>query len=359
MVVNISLYVPLGAVAFLAMRQSRSAFLRKPWVPFIFIPMLGASLSACIEMVQLFTPNRNCNTFDLLNNSIGTVLGVFAAVLISPLRKRAEPSSTPHRAVSRRAKWMLFLWVCYLLFPFFPVTHLPLLRNEIIAFFHPPAFNFIRFVSGAAIWFVGGRLMAASGLRPASRWLALLLLLIPAQFAVQYRAPLPADLLGALFGNVLFLLRKFIASARRSAAWGFLALLLLRGLVPFHISPAQPFTWIPFAGLLGMGNWQPGILVLLEKALFYGSAVWLVHTAKFRLPTATGIVIAVLFLIEVAQIHLAGRVPEITDPLLAGVMGFGLYAFSTPGDAVAESSARTNPKRSQLPPRNSRIESQT
>jgi VanZ family protein len=105
---------------------------------------------------------------------------------------------------------------------------------------------------------------------------------------------------------------------------------LLRGLVPFHFAAQRSeFSLIPFGGFLNT-QWQSGIFVMLEKGFYYGTAIWLLSKAGIRFRMALAIVAAVLLAIEIAQTRLPGRTPEITDPILAILIGFVLAWMSRP-----------------------------
>lgn len=89
---------------------------------------------------------------------------------------------------------------------------------------------------------------------------------------------------------------------------------------PYHWSSvSNPFSWIPFSGFLE-ANREFSMPTFLRKCFWYGSAVWLLRAAGWRLAAAALAVALLLGAIEVAQIHLPGRVAEITDPLLALIL---------------------------------------
>src|SRR6202030_3120905 len=113
---------------------------------------------------------------------------------------------------------------------------------------------------------------------------------------------------------------------KRAAVVGGLivSLLIVRGLAPYYWSRiANPFSWVPFGGFL-RAPWAFGLLPLLQKCFWYGSAVWLLRAAGWRLARAAIVVSVLLGAIEVIQIHLPGRVAEITDPLLALILAMTL-----------------------------------
>jgi len=128
----------------------------------------------------------------------------------------------------------------------------------------------------------------------------------------------------------LFLASHRAGAATKTEAWAFLAVILARGLSPFHFEAGSTeFSWIPFVGTLA-GEWQSAAGVLIEKIFYYGTAIWLLRAAGWKLAASTGVVAAILALIEILQIHLPGRTPETTDPILAAVMGYVLAMLSRP-----------------------------
>jgi len=80
---------------------------------------------------------------------------------------------------------------------------------------------------------------------------------------------------------------------------------------------------MPFSGFLASDR-EFGTLTFLQKCFWYGSAVWLLRAAGWRLNQAAVVVALLLGTIEAIQIHLPGRTAEITDPLLAVIMALTL-----------------------------------
>lgn len=318
--VNVALYIPLGMSAHLAWRGWRSHL--SLWGPVV----LGTVLSASLEMAQIFAPGRQCSAIDLLTNVIGSGLGVAAGIVFE---RMAGPAGIRRRRViaDRAALALLFCWLGSLLFPIFPATSLPVWRQKIGLFAAVSLSGVIPLVSAAASWFVAGRLMTAAGFRQARVWLTFSVLLVPAQIVIVTRQPSSAEFAGAVAGAWLFCLWGEEGGAR-AAAWAFLGVLLARGLAPFHLTlVSQEFSWVPFGAFLTM-DWQRGIRILLEKVFYYGAAIWLLRRGGQRWRTAAATVAVVLGLIEIAQTHLRGRTPEITDPLLAGLVAFGLWRIA-------------------------------
>ena len=314
-VVNISIYAPLGFAGYFVFRKIHWPVL------------LGLALSIAVELTQLYTPHRDTSLIDVVNNVIGSALGVVAAVLFEkiagPLPRRSF--LTP---VDRGALTLVFWWAAWFVFPIFPALSQTELHRRLGVFAHSPVFAPVPLVSAVAVWFTLGLLIAAAGFRRPVAWLGLSILAIPAQFLIAERQPVPSDLLGAIAGFLLFALRPRTKPVTKTEAWAFSALLVLRGLSPFRfVSEPADFTWIPFAPALN-AEWQFAVLVMLGKICYYASAIWLLRASGMRLLRAAAIVAAILAAIEIAQIHLPGRTPETTDPLLALVMGFVLLILS-------------------------------
>jgi len=307
--------------AYLAMRRFQSHILA------ILGPItLGAILSGSVEMIQLYTPSRVCSSLDLMNNILGSAIGVLAGVLLT--RIADLPVTGPEfRVRDRRAVALLFCWVSFLVFPLFPVLWLSIWRQKLSAFIHAPLIDPIPILLSAAEWFAVGRLLVAAGVRSPFLWLSGLLVLVPVQFGILNHSPMPADFVGAALGAGLFYFFGKRPGADRFAGWALLLALTLRGLEPFHFEgPAQGFLWIPFGGLLAAG-WQDAISILLGKLFQYGACIWLLHLAGLNLLRATVIVTAVLAGIEALQTRIPGHVAEITDPLLAVLLCMGLAAL--------------------------------
>ena len=321
--INIALYVPFGMSAFALFRRCKRTVLA--WIAPI---LLGALLSGCLEMIQLFEPTRRCSAVDLVCNVFGSALGILAGWIFEELAAIRSADSTilvrAHVFVDRASLALLFGGVAYLFFPLFPVLGRRATYQKIGIFLHS-GYSPVTVASAAACWFAAGLLLTAASREPARLWLAISLLAIPAEILIVFRQPVIAELAGATIGFVLFAVlgRRLPASV---PALFFLLLLIVRGLAPFHFQTnPTAFSWTPFGGFLAM-DWRPGMVILLEKLFYYGAAIWLLRAAGLRLLWAAPLVAAVLAGLELVQRWLPGRTPEITDPLLALLMGAVLKA---------------------------------
>jgi hypothetical protein len=263
---------------------------------------------------------------DLVNNTLGSALGVLAGVVFTQIVD--VPAAGPGlRIRDRSAVALLFCWVSFLLFPLFPILSLDIWAARVSAFIHTPL-SPVPLLLNAAEWFAVGRLLLAAGAKSPIRWLCVLLLLVPAGFAIVNHNPMPSDFAGAALAAVLFYISGTSPNADRLAGIVLLLALTLRGLDPFHFEGSpRAFQWIPFAGLLAT-DWQDAISILLGKLFRYGASIWLLHLSGLGLFRATAIATVILAGIEALQTRIPGHVAEINDPLLAVLLCLGLRCLA-------------------------------
>lgn len=319
--VNLLIYMPVGVFGFLALRQNfRAEFA-------VTITVLFAlALSSSIEMIQLFDDARDCSGFDVVCNVSGTVFGVALSYLYQHWLKgfvvRAERAKLLHPS---GAILLFYTWLAFQAFPLFPVlsrTRLAEKSRDLFAVFSvSPLETFTYFVE----WLVVAQLLeSVLGAERTRRWFPLLLLVLPAKLLIAGRTFTWSELAGA---GLAYICSYFLSGYpwRATVVAGLIvSLLILRGLAPYHWSSvANPFSWRPFSGFLA-ANREFGMLTFLRKCFWYGSAIWLLGAAGWRLTRAAVAVALLLGAIEVIQIHLPGRVAEITDPLLALILALTL-----------------------------------
>jgi VanZ family protein len=336
-IVNVALYIPLGFAARMAFRNTRL-----PGFALYGPVLLGLLLSAAVEIIQLFEPTRHSSIVDVITNVTGTVIGVIAGLLFEDLSSPGDFRKPRRIGGSTRADQgallLAFCWVAWIFFPLYPVISRSDLSHKLAFFAHARVVDPVSLLSTAASWYAGGLLLTAAGMRFSRGWFGLTLLAIPIQFLIVDRQPLPSGVVGAIAGAVLFALCHRARTPTKTEAWIFLGVILVRGLSPFHLAPAAAeFDWTPFVATL-LGEWQSAAGVLIEKVFYYGTAIWLLRAAGLKWVPSTIVAAAVLASIEIAQIRLPGRTPEITDPVLAILLGFVLALLSRSGRSVRNGS---------------------
>ena len=190
------------------------------------------------------------------------------------------------------------------------------------------AFSPVGAWAAAAEWFAAALALEAVLGRLRGTWLAAAMLALGLRIFLPSRAVTLDEIAGA----ALALLAWEILPPRhrlRIAVWMALSAILLAELAPFHFTAhAARFCWMPLGATFENERWA-AVAILLRKAFFYGSAVWLLVRSGVRFPVAGGALAVALFVLELVQCHLPGRTPEITDALIALVMMAALWAIGS------------------------------
>jgi len=317
--VNVALYTPLGVFGFLAMREGAPRAVR------IFAPVLLAlALSASVEMIQLFDDSRQCSASDVLCNVTGGAVGVGLGMLyrgkLEAVLERRQTASFLHLS---GALLLLCCWLGYQLFPLFPSLGRAKLAARLAALGPIAATSPVDTLVVFAEWIAVACLLEGLLEGETPHMLAALLLVVPARLLIVSRNLSWSDIAGAATALAawLWLPRLYV---RRAAPFLLTSALVLGELAPFHFGRARAFSWVPFRGFI-LADWQSGFVVLFRKSFWYGSVIWLWRAAGYRLAPIVLAVAAALLALEWVQIWLPGRVPEITDAVLAVLMGVLLY----------------------------------
>lgn len=186
-------------------------------------------------------------------------------------------------------------------------------------------FTIVSLLGAFASWYLAGFLLTRAGVRRPAAWLVLSVGVLPAQLMIYSRQPGMAHFIGAIAGVAAFSLTK--VRHRTLVAVVFVGAMILRGLAPFHWRPNPvAFGWMPFAALID-ANWQNAALVLVDTMFYCSAAIWSVCFAGLSLRAAVLSVAGLLLFIEAAQTFLPGRTPDITDPIIALLIGLAIDAF--------------------------------
>jgi VanZ family protein len=334
--VNITLYIPFGAFCFLSMSESRSRLTR-----FVATLLAAALLSASIEMTQLFDVSRTCSLLDLLCNTTGALIGVLlAATFPAGISSVVQEAETAGALRLSGVMALLYLWAGYELFPVFPALSRTALRSKLTLLFSSGAWPARDFFESLAAWLaVSALLEYLAGPGRLAYLLPLALLAIPLKLFIAQRTMTGSEAAGALLAVACWLIVRKFQRPQLAAGVLSLAAIVAAGLVPFHWTGApQSFTWTPFLAML-QAPWETAFLILLQKSFLYGSAVWLLRESGRGWLIGSLLVAVPLAIVEGIQIYLPGRTAEVTDPLMALLLGFSLMLLER------------HAKRPGLPPR--------
>lgn len=332
LLVNVLIFVPLGFASLLALNQ-RYRPGRSAWLALVH----GFVLSFCIETFQAFLPQRYSSLADLATNTLGTALGAGAALWYATHGRRVSSQAAPHVLGDARARVVLAAcaaWASAPLLPFNPVTTLEALyqRLDLLATAlrgsHPWSLGLMG-VNALAL-FALARLWHAAGL-PA-RWQHVALLVpVLARVILGDQGLRAEEFVGALLGLGLVwaLPVRSTPAAAAQAGCALLVCFVLTEALPGSGAAYRTFNWIPFKAhlqdpLLGVED----LLGVVWIALGLAASVAVLSPAG-RWPLALAVTLALsatAFVLELHQLRLPGRTPDVTQTLVLALTSLLTFA---------------------------------
>ncbi len=346
-IANIALYTPFGFFAVLAISGIGSAAKR-----ILMAIAAGAILSTCMELTQYYDDSRQTVATDLYANVVGTLLGAIGGSLTGgsfrwPLLREIASNRVP--------TLLLSAWAGYRLFPYVPTIDLHKYWNALKPVVLHPSLTGYDLFRYTAIWLTIGVLVEA----------------IVGQKRVWLMFPL---FVGSVIVAKVLIVDTTVTMAEVAGAglafcvWGILVVgprlrvtliaLLFCGYVvagrlePFEfLASGRAFGWIPFLGFMS-GSVEIGVLSFLEKFFLFGSSIWLLTRAGLRLGSSAFVVAVILFITSQAQTYLPNRTAEITDAVMALLIGavFALVEDETRRNMAWVPERRRSPQAAVLGP---------
>ena len=315
---NVLLYLPFGFFWVQALG-------RRPLIHRVFcVIFAGLALSVGIELIQAYDPGRVSSLADVYANTIGTLVGTAAGVILFGL-----PLPLWAGTVERRPFVVILIacWFGYRLFPYVPVIDLHKYWDAIKPLVFSPQLPPLDVYRHTVVW-LSVALLIESLLGNARSRVALLLLVPAVLFArvLIIDAELsPAEVVGGTLAALVWCAAFWRLQTRAPIiAALFAGVVAIQALEPFQFSAvAHPFGWIPFASFMH-GSIEVNVRSFFEKVFTYGTLTWLITRSGYRLTIAAGLGCIFVLCLRVSQVFLPGRSAEITDPIMvlivAGVM---------------------------------------
>ena len=335
---NVLLYIPFGFFAILSISRSVGTATRV-----VLVILTGAFLSACVELVQYYDDGRVTEATDVYANVSGTMLGALGGSITGanfrwPLLREIAANHVP--------TLLLSAWAGYRLFPYVPTLDLHKYWHALKPVILHPSLTGYDLFRYTAIWLTVGALIEAIG-ESKRQWL--LFPLFVGSVLVAKVLVIDATLtIAEISGAALALCSWVVLTAHARLRTTLIALLFCGYVIaervePFQFSTAQgAFGWVPFLAFMN-GSLEINILSFLQKFFLFGSSIWLLGRVGLRLWASTAIVAVILFLTSQAEIYLPHRSAEITDAVMALIIGalFALLQAATRrNELVAEEPRR-------------------
>jgi hypothetical protein len=315
-IANILLYMPLGFFGVQALRMP---------LRLAVVTLFGCALCVGIELTQFYDEGRVTSMLDVYSNMLGTLLGGVTGMAIGKEWYRVFTRALPGRSIP---SLLLVALIGYRLFPFVPVIDLHKYWHALKPVLLQPSFAPWSVFHYFTLWLTACYLVAAiveQRLRAAAVILFTAFIFGAKIVIVNLVVTMP-EIIGAL--SALAVWFAFLSRSRASAP--IIAVLLCITIIvlrlnPFDFDPvAKPFGWVPFRSFMG-GSLGIDITSFFEKFFLYGSLIWIGCEAGARIWTATAATAGLLLATSLAETHLRGRSGEITDALMALLIG-GIFA---------------------------------
>jgi VanZ family protein len=330
---NIALFVPYGFLAaFLIGRGWRLA----AW--FVWFPVWTLFLAFGIQVLQLYMPSREAALNDGLWNLLGTAIGLLPGLVMARIVvARGGDASRAAGALISFPVVMAGCWIGYRLAPYVPSIDLQSWKDSLKPLLLSPTLSGTSTIRSAAGWMAFAALWR--GWRGARfndvLVVPMVLLVMFGEVLVVKNAVTLSNVVGATAGLALWWAVKR-SRAGYAVAAGVLALAIgWSGLTPFAFGgAAHTFHLMPFHGFLD-GSMYVNVQQLFLKLFLYGSMAWLLVRAGLGYAVSLIAVATGVLGLELAQIYLPRKTPEITDPVLALIAGWGLWLLDRTAGAAA------------------------
>ena len=296
-----------------------------PRLRLILAMATGAGLATFVELLQFYEASRVSTLGDVYANAIGAALGAMGAAAVgASMRWPLVAEGAAHPG----ATLVLLLFVAYRLYPYVPTIDAHKYWHAVRGMLLAPRLPPWELAHDTLVWLlVVSVIYALYGYR---RWLWLFTLFAAMEFLgriliVSTTLDWP-DVIGAGLALLIWLqLSRLNRRGFAVIAGLFVLLLLARRLDPFTFNPTplHSFGWMPFRSFL-TATAHSRVPIVWEKWFLYAGTIWLLSWAGVALPIGTAMTSGVLLATSVAQIYLPGRSAEITDALMALLLGLAI-----------------------------------
>ena len=309
---NILAYIPLGFCATRSLGFPRNLLGRVP-----LVILAGSALSVGFELSQYFIEGRVTSATDVCANALGVFLGSAAAVVWAKnadfvLRVGVFSKPIPFL--------LLGAWTAYRTYPYVPTTDLHKFWEALKPVVLSPNLQPYDLGRHTTIWLTLFALIETILGRRRSLLGAVLFagFLIGARISIVDKTLSMAEVAGAVVALSIWLGAVLLPLRLRASllALIFGGYILVERLQPFLFQRTpREFGWLPFRSFMS-GSLELNLMAFLEKGFLYGSLLFLLCEAGWRLRNSAIFVALALFATSWAETYLPGRSAEITDAVM-------------------------------------------
>jgi VanZ family protein len=293
---------------------------RQPrWTPLVRTVLVGTALSVAVELTQLYVRFRFSSLTDIALNATSTFGGAAAAMVYAAVGTSLRIPILASSRLDPAALSVLLLWLATRLAPFVPTIDWQKYKDALKPLFIEPridSLGLLRYVTG---WLVVGYAVRLLTRREYAlhATLAIVAIVLLGRVVVVGKTMSASEV--AALAVCMFVAPLLIAMPERRRVTG-LSMLVVVAIVAQGVPQPQAFSWMPFRSSI-RGSIEANYSALFEKSFWYFSLIWLLTRGGWRVGVAAFATASLLAAVEVAQMWMPGRTPDVTDSLIALVAG--------------------------------------
>ncbi len=316
---NIALFLPLGINGGWVIHARYRTTHLLLWLTAGFV------FALTLQILQIWLPTRSATLADVLWNMVGLVSGIGIGFLARRfLSSRSLGKLSPLQTGTIIPFVILLLWTSSELLPLVPSLDWQKFKDALKPL-QETDFSFPYFWLHATSFMAAGSILSLQ-IRKPTVWLTCTLLFVLAGKIVVVDQSLDSSTLTGLLAGYLASILLLQTNHRIRAAvafWLLLSAWSLSALTPFSFMSGGTFNLIPFTTMLE-GSMLDNTTGLIRSLYIYSALLWLGWQTggNFR-----GMALALIFwsiVIELIQMILLGRNADITEPVLIGLITWGL-----------------------------------
>lgn len=316
---NIALFLPLGINGGWVMYTRYRITHLLLWLA------IGFVFALTLQILQIWLPTRSATLADVLWNMIGLLSGIGTGFIVRQFLSSHSLSRLSLLKTGTIIPFViLLLWISSELLPLVPSLDWQKFKDALKSL-QETSFSFPYFWFHAASFITIGSILSLQIHKPAVWLISILLLVLAGKIIVVNQfldLSTSTGLLAGCLASILLLQANHHIRAT-TAFWLLLSAWSLHALTPFSFTSGGTFNLIPFTTMLE-GSMLDNTTGLVRSLYIYSALLWLGSQTggNFR-----GVAMALGFwsiIIELIQMGLLGRNADITEPLLIGLIAWGL-----------------------------------